>query len=152
MVGGALKKLAIALLLVAAACRRPASVNTTPAANAPGAATAHDALVSFLAAAKAQDLQAMAMVWGTKDGPAMANMDHATLEQREVILACYLKHDSYRIVSETPATNNERVLNVELKYHAMARSANFYATPSSSGRWYLRTFDADALREICATR
>jgi hypothetical protein len=154
MVGGALKKLAIVVLLVGAACRRQTVVttNVTPRDIATGGATPREALKAFLDAAKAQDLQAMSLVWGTKNGPAAATMDRAALEQREVILACYLKHDTYRIVSETPAAADERVIDTELTFKNLTRSSNFSLTPGPDNRWFVRSFDADALRDLCAAR
>ena len=154
MVGAPVKKLAIVLLLVVAGCRRQTTVVTsvTPVSGATGGATPREALQSFLAAAKAQDLQAMSLVWGTKEGPAASTMERATLEQREVILTCYLKHDSYRITSDSPAAADERVMAVEMTFKGLTRSSNFYVTPGPSSRWYVRSFEADALRDFCATR
>jgi hypothetical protein len=146
------KKLAIAGLLVLAACSRPVSVGTAAGPNTPGAATARDAVVKFLASAKAQDLQAMSMVWGTREGPARSTMEQQQLEQREIILLCFLKHDSYKIASESPAANGERVFNVEMTYKDLTRSANFFATPGPAGRWYLRQFENEKLSEICQRR
>jgi hypothetical protein len=148
------KKLAIVLLLVfAAGCRqRQVVVGTAPNANAPGGATARDALTRFLAAAKAQDLQAFGNIWGTSAGPARGTMAQGELEQRSIILLCYLKHDSYRIVSESPAENNERVFNVEAKYQDLTRSANFFATAGPAGRWYVRHIEIEKLNDICQRR
>jgi hypothetical protein len=125
----------------------------TPVNTTGGAASPREAVQLFMAAAKAQDLQAMSMIWGTKDGPAASTMDRATLEQREIILACYLKHDSYQILSDSPAAGGERVMAVEVKFGNLTRQTNFYLTQGGpSNRWYVRTFDLDALRDICATR
>jgi hypothetical protein len=149
------KKLAIVLLLVGTACRHQVTVvptNVTPVSRPAGGVTPRDALQQFMAAAKAQDLQAMSLVWGTKDGPAAASMDRTSLEQREVILDCYLKHDTYRIITETPAASDERVMDTELTFKNLTRHTNFYLTPGPQGRWYVRSFDADALRDLCAAR
>jgi hypothetical protein len=150
--GARVKKLAIVGLLVVAACTRPVSVGTAANPNTPGGATALEALQKFLAAAKAQDLQAMSIVWGTSEGSARSRMDRQELEQREIILLCYLKHDSYKVVSESPATNRERVFDVEITYRDLTRSANFFATLGPVGRWYLRTFDNEKLTDICQRR
>ena len=147
-----MKKLAIVGLLVVAACTRQVSVGTAANPNMPGGATAREAVQKFLVAAKAQDLQAMSNVWGTSAGPARSTMDQQVLEQREIILLCYLKHDSYRIASEAPATDGERVFEVETKYKDLTRSANFFATPGPAGRWYLRAFDSEKLTDICQRR
>ena len=147
-----MKKLAIVGLLVVAACTRTVSVGTAASPNTPGGATAREAVQTFLAAAKAQDLQAMSNVWGTSAGPARTTMDRQELEQREIILLCYLKHDSYKITSESPAANGERVFEVESTYRDLTRAANFFATPGPAGRWYLRAFDNEKLTDICQRR
>jgi hypothetical protein len=145
------KKLAIVLLFVAAACRRQATAGSPPVASA-GAATPRDAVVGFMAAAKVQDLQAMALLWGTTNGPALSTMDKESRDQREIIMMCYLKHDTYRVLSEAPSTNTERVLAVEVTYKGLTRSTNFYATGGPAGRWFVRTFDLEPLRDLCATK
>jgi hypothetical protein len=147
------KKLAIVLLLVVAAgCQRRVTVGTAPSVNDPGGSTAREAVQKFLAAAKAQDLQAFSNVWGTSAGPARTTMEKEELEQREIILLCYLKHDSYRVVSESPATNDERVVAVEIKFQDLSRIANFFVTPGPAKRWYVKTFDTEPLRDICSRR
>jgi len=146
------KKLAIVLLLVIAGCRRQVVVSTAPGVNTPGGASARDAVQRFMAAAKAQDLQAFSNVWGSTAGPARTNMDKDELEQRQIILLCYLKHDSYRVLSEAPAANGERVLTLENKYQDLTRTANFFATRGPENRWYVREFDPESLRAICARR
>src|SRR3954468_22866244 len=59
------KKLAVVLLLVAASCRRTVTVASPPTAGQPGAVSPRAAIAKFMASAKAQDLQAMALIWGS---------------------------------------------------------------------------------------
>ena len=125
----------------------PVSVSNTP-----GGATPREAVQKFMAAAKSQDLQAMSMAWGTSSGPASATMDQTERDQREVVMMCYLKHDTYSIISDAPAANNERIFAVELRFKGLTKSSNFTATRGPSDRWYLRAFDPEPLKEICATR
>ena len=109
-----------------------------------------------MAAAKSQDLQEMGLSWGTANGPALTDSENRdekeTREQREIILMCYLKHDTYRVLGEAPAANAERVLAVELKYKDLTRSTNFTLTRGPKERWFVRQFDIEALRDICAKR
>jgi hypothetical protein len=149
------KKLAIVLVLVVASCRTAAVAGPVPA-NAPGAATPRDAVVRFLKAAGNQDVQEMGLAWGTVDGPAMGDKEsrdeRETREQREIVQFCYLKHDSYQVLGEAPARNAERVLAVELKFKGLTRPTNFTVTRGPSNRWYVRAFDIEALRDICAKK
>src|SRR5579883_1210574 len=52
---------------VTVACR---STPTRPSGDLSGAPSARGAVERFLAAVRAQDLQAMSVVWGTKNGPS----------------------------------------------------------------------------------
>jgi len=47
----------------------------------------------FLAAVKAQDLQAMSVVWGTSKGPARDQLERSELEKREIIMQGCYDHD-----------------------------------------------------------
>jgi hypothetical protein len=151
-----LKKLAIVVLLVAAAaaagCRRTAGVGGPGTVNEPGAATARQAVDKFMAAAHSQDLQAMSLVWGTSQGPAIQTMDKEERDQREIIMMCHLKHDRFQGLGEAPSTAGERAIAVELKFKDLTRSTNFYLTRGPNNRWFVRSFDLEPLREICAKR
>ena len=95
----------VAVLVFLAACstsaaqQRPA---TTVSTNVVGADSPRQAVQAFLAAAHAQDLKAMALVWGTNDGPARDVVTSSQLEKRELIMQCYVSHDSYSVLSEVP--------------------------------------------------
>lgn len=147
-----MRNLLLVMLLVTASCRRQVVVTSPTGPNTPGGATAREATQLFLAAAKAQDLQAMSNVWGTTAGPARTTMDAQTLEQRELIMMCYLKHDSYRIVSETQAQAGERMLTLEMKFRDLTRQTTLYATRGPSDRWYVRSVELEPLRDICARK
>ena len=144
------KKLAVVALLAVAACHRQVRVGSALTSNTPGGATPREAVQLFMSAAKAQDIQAISNVWGTAAGPARSTMDKTELEMREIILMCYLAHDSYHVLGEAPGVNGERVLAVEVKYQDLTRSTNFYATRGPASRWYVARFDNIALQDICA--
>jgi hypothetical protein len=139
-------------LLVLAGCRRQVQVGSAPGANAPGAATAREALQLFMASAKAQDIQAMSNIWGSSSGPARSTMDKDELEKREIIMMTCLKHDSYHVLGEAPAPGGERVMAAELKYQDLTRSTNFTATRGPESRWYIRTLELEPLRDLCAKK
>jgi hypothetical protein len=120
--------------------------------NVSGAANPREAVQRFMAAAKAQDLQAMSMIWGSSAGPVRSTMGQQEIEQREVILIGCLKHDSYRILPDSPAAGGERVIPVELKYRDLTRQTNFHAVSGPAKRWYVRTFDLESLRDICVRK
>jgi hypothetical protein len=154
-----MKKLAIALVL-GAACRS-ASPQSEPAvrpAGAPfasgsgGATSPRAAVAAFMAAAKNEDLQAMALVWGTAAGPARNLIPREELEKRELIMICFLRHDSYQMISDGGSTAGQRRIEVAVEQGTLRRATAFTVVPGADGRWYVQTFDMEPLREICARR
>jgi hypothetical protein len=152
------RKLLIGLLVAVGACTTrttviPATTTPTPTSTNVGQQTPRQALASFLAAANAQDLQAMSGVWGDRDGSVRASgkMGREEIEKREIIMMCYLRHDKFRVVSEMPAVDNERTLAVELTKGPLSRTANFSMATDGS-RWYVRSADLEALRDLCAEK
>ena len=139
------------VLLLVMGCQRQVQVGS-PSPSGPGAPAPREALTKFMASAKAQDLEAMADIWGTTAGSARQTMDRETREQREVIMMGCLKHDSYRVLGEAPAAGGERVLAVELTYKTLTRTTNFTLTRGPSERWYVKQFDIEALADICTSR
>ena len=119
-----------------------------------GAADARSAVLSFISAAQAKDLQAMSAVWGSVDGSVRNTniMSREEMERRELIMMCYLDHQTHQILSEAPSENDERKLAVEFRRGALTRTSNFYAVAGPGGRWYVRQFDIEPLGEFCRTR
>ena len=158
-----MKKLAIAVLVVlsAAACRRQAIVTSAPTppgqstpttANTVGGANGRDAVQKLLAAAKAQDIQAMSIYWGTANGPARddrQNMTVENMEQRLIYMARCLRHDTYTIRGETAIVGGERQFTVELRYRGGGATEDFVTTPGPGGRWFVSKFDVVKLNTIC---
>ena len=140
-----MKKLLMVLLLVSA-CKT--STTVIPATSqAPGPRPALD---QFLAAVRAQDLQAMSAAWGNKDGPVRESkiMTRDEVERRELILMCYFKHDKYRVLGEQAAIDNERVMQVELTKGTISRTTNFFLAQGPD-RWYVRSADMEPVRDLC---
>lgn len=162
----ALKKLIVIAIssivsLTVGCASSPAAVSSTatqpaaaPAGSTTGASSARAAVLAFLDAGRTQDLQALSAVWGSADGSVRdtGNIPRDEMEKRELVMLCYLNHDSHEIVSDAPAPNNERVLTAQLKRGSLTRSANFYAVPGPNGRWYVRTFDMESLTDLCRNK
>jgi len=136
--------LVMGLVLVAACGRKPA-----PGTPLTGAAAPRLAVEQFMAAVKAQDLQAMSVVWGTPKGPARDQLERTELEKREIIMqACY-DHESYRILDEGPAPDNERVVRVEVKRGRKTATPSFMVVKGPSERWYVRDAGITAMKDFC---
>lgn len=160
-----MKKKSLVLLFVLAACgpkvvttttSAPVGSTTAPApvvspSNATGAASAKSAVELFLTAVRAQDIQAMSVIFGTNRGPSRDNMNREELERRLVILQCYFMHEKSRIVGESPGEGGHRVVQVELTKLGVTRAPNFYAIQGPSDRWYVDNMEIAAVRDFCRT-
>ena len=134
----------VLLAACSSATQKPATGGATT-----GAATPRLAVEQFLRGAKATDIQAMSAVFGTKAGPARETMDRAELEKRQVILACFFTHDTYRILGEAPGIGGHRDIRVELKKGKVTRQPTFYVIQGPSQRWYVDNMDIAAVRDFC---
>ncbi|MDQ3995833.1 MAG: hypothetical protein M3303_02310 [Gemmatimonadota bacterium] len=154
-----MKKLSVALALVAAchsaAANPPGGVRPAGApfsSGTGGATSARAAVAAFLTAARNEDLQAMAIVWGTSAGPARATIPREELEKRELIMMCFLRHDRYQLVSDAESTAGQRRIEAELEQGMLIRTTAFTVVPAADGRWYVQSFDMEAVRDFCAKR
>ena len=139
------KLLLVGLFLAGACTTRTVSVPESSPTQGP-----RPALAEFLASVRSQDLQAMAGAWGDRDGAVRDNkkMSREEMEQRELLLMCYFKHDSYRVLGDSPGTNGERILSVELTKGTLKRTTNFYLVQGRD-RWYMRSADIEPVKDFC---
>lgn len=117
------------------------SAPAMPAGNVTGAATPRDAIVAFLAAIKAEDLQAMGAIWGTANGPARSQMDMNQLQERELTMICFLHHDTYTMLTDAPSTDGQRKYAVAMTYKKVSHTAQFSVGRASDGRFYVFSVD-----------
>jgi hypothetical protein len=157
------KKKSLVLLFVLTACgpkvtstttTAPVGSTTAPApvaapSNVTGGASARSAVEQFLNAVRAQDIQAMSVIFGTDRGPSRDNMNREELERRLVILQCYFNHDKFRILGETPGEGGHRVVQVEITKSGVNRTPSFYAIMGPSSRWYVDNMEIAAVRDFC---
>src|SRR5687768_12076064 len=135
--------LIVATVLILAAC---GPTNTGPLTGAPAPRTAVE---QFLAAIRAQDLQALSIIWGTEKGPTRDLIERRELEKRELIMQCMLAHDRFRILNEGPGQAGKRVFRVELTRGPITRATNFTATQGPSERWYVESADLEPVKDLC---
>jgi hypothetical protein len=146
------------LALGCASAPTPTTTATQPAVapigSATGSANARGAVLAFLDAGKSQDLQALSAVWGSAGGSVRdtGTIPRDEMEKRELVMLCYLSHDSHQILSDAPAANNERVLAAQLKRGSLTRTANFYAVAGPGGRWYVHSFEMEPLTDFCKAK
>jgi hypothetical protein len=124
-----------------------------PTGNITGASTPHTAIDAFMAAIKAEDLQAMGAIWGTADGPARSQMSMDQLQERELTMMCYLVHDSFRILTDAPALNGTRNFAVEVKFREMSHTGQFNVGRASDGRYYVfSVVNFGEFQDFCARK
>ena len=116
----------------------------------PGAATPQLAVQNFLAAAKAQNLQSLATAWGTDKGPARDVVDKSQIERRELIMMCYLNHDTYRVRGEGPAQQGRRAFTVDLNRSGMVRTTTVTTVEGPAQRYYVEQVALEPLTDLCA--
>lgn len=136
----------IAAVVILSAC---SSTQQAPSGQTTGAVSPRLAVEQFLKAAKATDIQAMSNVFGTKAGPARETMDRTELEKRQVILACFFTHDTYRILGEAAGIGGHREVRVELKKGNVTRQPLFYTIQGPAQRWYVDNMDIASVRDFC---
>jgi hypothetical protein len=151
-----------ASLVVLGACATSPARTTSPASqpavaptgSSTGAADARGAVLAFLDAGKNGDLQALSTVWGSTAGSVRDTgaIPREEMEKRELVMLCYLAHDTHQIVSDAQSPNNERVVAAALRRGPLTRTANFYAVAGPGGRWYVRQFDMEALTDLCKAK
>ncbi len=153
------KKLLLAFVVLSACTHNTTTTTTAPppapgraptAAQMVGGATPKLAVEQFLAAVKAQDLQAMSVVFGTSNGPSRDNMDREQLDKRLVILQCFFNHDAARVYGETPGKGTHRVFTVELTRGRQTRTPHFYTIQGPGGRWFVDDMEILAVRDFCS--
>jgi hypothetical protein len=95
----------------------------------------------------------MSGAWGDRDGAVRDNkkMTREEMEQRELLLMCYFRHDKYRVLGESPGTDGERVMSVELTKGTLIRTTNFYLTRGGE-RWFVRSADIEPVRDLCSKK
>ena len=134
--------LALAALVAATPACRSAAVGGIAA----GAPAPSDAVQRFVGAARAQDTRSMLALWGTSKGTVS---DANDAEKRMIIFQCFLGHESARLVSDVPSMGAGRAVSMELRQGAITRQTKFTAVQGPGGRWFVESFDINALTDLC---
>ena len=133
------------LVLTAVGCR-PRSVGN----GAGGADSAQMAVVEFLNAARAQDLQGISAMWGNEESPARDRIGRQELERRLMVIACHLRHEESRIGPAQSGEAGRTLFSVELTRGTRKATVPFTTVRNRRNqRWYVEDVDLRPAREIC---
>jgi hypothetical protein len=141
----------LVLVALLGACRSAPPV-TSPSGALYGASSPRAAVEAFLAGIRAQDLQAISAVWGTEQGPLVSagDISRDEVEKRELIMICYFRHDSARVLEQSASGQSNRPgFRVELKRGDQTRTPTFTTAQGPQGRWFVADADVQAVRDFC---
>lgn len=109
------------------------------------ASSAADAVRSFMQAVADSNIDRMASLWGTANGPASKTKQPPDYQRRVAIMQAYLRNQSFRITSDVPQPDeSRRALQVEIKRDTCTWSVPFVAIKSANGAWLVTQVDLAA--------
>lgn len=133
----------LAMMLVTAGCPTHRGAPLT------GAPAPRSAVEAFLAAVRAQDIQALTNVWGDERGPVREHLGRDEVDKRSLIMQCYFSHERFRIISDTPTSGTQHLFRVELSKGSLTRTTNFTVTRGPSNRWYVENAETNPVKDLC---
>lgn len=136
---------ALALAAIVTAC---GGKELTRSPSSYGAPTAEQAVRSFLDAARADAYPRMGRLFGTRQGPAEARFGVTNVEQRMVVLAGIIDHQSYQLEPSrlTQPEPNRRRFSARLTGTRRGDvSVPIFVVRSERGRWFVERIDTDPL-------
>ena len=90
------------------------------------------------------NVEKMASLWGTANGPASQTRQPPDYERRVAIMQAYLRNDSFRVTSDVEETATRRALQVELKRQTCTWSVPFVSVKANNGGWLVNQVDLTA--------
>ncbi len=128
-----MRRLSVLLVLGSLGCGSQPQSTTAPTPQ-----SLNDAVVQFMAAVKAKDIERMGNLWGTERGPAADWMKPEELKMRLTVIQKYLASDGYRILEgplPVPGRDDMRAFKVELQRAQCNTVATLDLMRAGSGRW-----------------
>lgn len=149
------KLIGLGVLLLSVACQRKVQVSSptptpgTVTAGQVGGATPAEAVAMMLAAAKAEDLQAVGAVWGDAEGLVREKWPRAEFEMRAFYIVKCLRNDRYQILSEGTGASGRRLATVQIVKGTNNLQTNFRLMMGKNGRWLVENVDLEPMTKIC---
>jgi hypothetical protein len=109
------------------------------------ATSAAEAVQGFMRAVADSNIDKMASLWGTANGPASKTRQPPDWERRIVIMQAYLSNDSFRVTSDVPDPDeNRRAQQVEIKRQTCTWNVPFVSIKTRDGSWLVTQVDLTA--------
>jgi hypothetical protein len=108
------------------------------------ATSAAAAVRGFMQAVADSNVDKMAALWGSANGPASQTGQPPDYERRVAIMQAYLRNDSFRVTSDVPETDSRRSLQVELKRKTCTWAVPFVSIKANNGSWLVNQVDLTA--------
>jgi len=143
------RKLVIVVALAASACR-PGAVNPAEGTSQTGAPSPRGAVEGYLAAVRAQDLQALGAMWGDSRGSARGFVDREQFDRRVFLLQCITSHDRYRILAGPVERADTMMFEVELTKGDKTARTTAKTIQGPAARWYVNIMEP--IPPFCAGR
>jgi hypothetical protein len=133
----------IALLLVLAAACKTVAVRDT---SMTGAATPRASIERLLAAAKAQDMQALGAIYGNEKGPRREQDPRPLIERQLLIQLQCLRHDKAVIAEPTRGEGGRQLFVIDFTQGSQRASVSFTTVKGPSDRWYVESYEIVVLQ------
>ena len=135
------------LLMSAGACTSQTVVSQSQLPVAPALTVER-----FLQAANTQDLETMARLFGTDDGPIADRRNREEVELRMNVIAEILQHDDYEITSErrvpgAEVPSNRVGVDLLLPQGTVVRDVGFTVVLESPNRWLINVIELVKITE-----
>lgn len=134
-------RLMLAIGVAGLAACRASSVGPGQGASSPAAA-----VEQMLAAARAQDLQAISAIWGDERGLVRDREARAEVESRTFIMACILRNDKASVGEVLPAAGGRMIVTADLTQGPRTGTTRFETSRTAAGRWLVSNMDLPALQ------
>jgi hypothetical protein len=90
------------------------------------------------------NLEKMASLWGTANGPASKTKQPQDYQRRVAIMRAYLRSDGFRVTADRPQGPDRRALQVQIRRQVCTWTVPFVAIQTTDGSWLVTQVDLTA--------
>jgi hypothetical protein len=90
------------------------------------------------------NLDKMASLWGTTNGPALKTHQPPDYEKRIAIMQAYLRNDGFHIMSDVAEAEKRRAVQVQIRRETCTWTVPFETVSTADGSWLVTSVDLNA--------